>query len=98
MIENVVGLFSLPVGIAQNFVVNGREVMIPMVVEEPSIVAGASFMAKLARTGDGFTAKSAASEMIGQLQLLDLPDLLIEATPMTVSASMARPASRSAKP
>ncbi|NLW73021.1 MAG: hydroxymethylglutaryl-CoA reductase, degradative [Chloroflexi bacterium] len=75
MIENVVGLFSLPVGIAQNFVVNGREVMIPMVVEEPSIVAGASFMAKLARTGDGFTAKSAASEMIGQLQLLDLPDL-----------------------
>lgn len=75
MIENVVGLFSLPVGIAQNFVVNGREVMIPMAVEEPSIVAGASFMAKLARTAGGFTAQSTAPEMIGQLQLLDLPDL-----------------------
>ncbi|HEY9121702.1 MAG TPA: 3-hydroxy-3-methylglutaryl-CoA reductase, partial [Brevefilum sp.] len=52
MIENVVGIFSLPLGIARNFKVNGRDVSVPMVVEEPSIVAGASFMAKLAaRTG-----------------------------------------------
>jgi len=56
MIENVIGLYSLPLGIATNFIVNDREVLIPMVVEEPSIVAGASFMAKLARPGGGFHA------------------------------------------
>jgi hydroxymethylglutaryl-CoA reductase len=49
MIENVVGLHALPLGIAQNFVVNGREVLVPMAIEEPSVVAGASFMARLAR-------------------------------------------------
>ena len=75
MIENVIGLYSLPIGVAQNFVVNGRPVLVPMVVEEPSIVAGASFMAKLAQKGGGFSASSSAPEMIGQMQLLDLPDL-----------------------
>jgi hydroxymethylglutaryl-CoA reductase len=74
MIENVVGVFALPIGIALNFVVNGREVLVPMVVEEPSIVAGASFMAKLARAGGGFIAHVTAAEMIGQMQLLDVPD------------------------
>src|SRR5512136_68660 len=58
MIENVVGLHALPLGVAANFVVNGREVLVPMAIEEPSVVAGASFMAKLARTGGGFTATS----------------------------------------
>ena len=75
MIENVVGLFSLPLGIALNFVVNGREVLVPMAVEEPSVVAGASFMAKLVRTGGGFLADSTAPEMIAQIQVLDVPDL-----------------------
>jgi len=75
MIENVVGQFALPLGIALNFVVNGREVLIPMAVEEPSIVAGASFMAKLARPGGGFTAHCTPPEMIGQVQILDIPDL-----------------------
>ena len=75
MIENVVGLHALPLGIALNFVVNGREVLAPMVVEEPSIVAGASFMAKLARAGGGFQAHTTAPEMIGQMQLLDVTDL-----------------------
>ncbi len=75
MIENVVGVFGLPVGIALNFIVNGREVLVPMAVEEPSIVAGASFMAKLARAGGGFTAHTTPPEMIGQMQLLDVPDL-----------------------
>ena len=75
MIENVVGLHALPLGIALNFVVNGREVLVPMVVEEPSIVAGASFMAKLARAGGGFQAHTTAPEMIGQMQLLDVTDL-----------------------
>ncbi len=74
MIENVIGLYALPVGIALNFLINGREVLIPMVIEEPSVVAGASFMAKLARAGGGFFASSSPPEMIGQMQLLDLSD------------------------
>jgi hydroxymethylglutaryl-CoA reductase len=74
MIENVIGTFSLPLGIARNFLINGREVPIPMVVEEPSIVAGASFMAKLARATGGFFAHTTQPEMIGQIQILDLDD------------------------
>ncbi len=75
MIENVIGVFNLPIGVALNFIVNGREVLVPMAVEEPSIVAGASFMARLARAGGGFTAHTTSPEMIGQMQLLDVPDL-----------------------
>ncbi len=75
MIENVIGTFSLPLGIARYFRVNGRDVPVPMVVEEPSIVAGASFMAKLARATGGFFARTTSSEMIGQVQVLDLDDL-----------------------
>ena len=56
MVENAVGIYALPLGIALNFIVNGREVLVPMAIEEPSVVAGASFMAKLARAGGGFTA------------------------------------------
>jgi hydroxymethylglutaryl-CoA reductase len=74
MIENVVGLHSLPLGIALNFVVNDRDVLVPMAIEEPSVVAGASFMAKLARAGGGFTAHTSAPQMIGQMQLLDVDD------------------------
>ncbi|MCJ7626092.1 MAG: hydroxymethylglutaryl-CoA reductase, degradative [Anaerolineaceae bacterium] len=74
MIENVVGTYALPLGIAQNFLVNGREVLVPMVIEEPSVVAAASFMAKLARTAGGFSARSTNPEMIGQMQILDLED------------------------
>ena len=51
MIENAVGVFGLPLGIARNFVINGRSVLVPMAVEEPSILAGVSFMAKLAQAG-----------------------------------------------
>ncbi len=75
MIENVVGLYSLPLGIATNFLINGREVLVPMAVEEPSIVAGASFMARLVREGGGFSADADEPEMIGQIQIMDLPDL-----------------------
>ncbi len=74
MIENVVGLHALPLGIGVNFVVNERDVLVPMVVEEPSVVAGASFTAKLARAGGGFRATTTAPEMIGQLQVLDVAD------------------------
>ncbi len=75
MIENVVGTYSLPMGIAQNFIVNGREILIPMVVEEPSVVAGASFMAKLARSGGGFSAHADEPIMTGQMQILEIKDL-----------------------
>ena len=77
MIEKVVGVYDLPMGLALNFMVNGREVIVPMVVEEPSVVAGASFMAKLARAGGGFKAQSTPPEMIGQMQVLDVPDLQV---------------------
>lgn len=73
MVENVVGLYSLPLGIAQNFIVNGRQVLVPMAIEEPSVVAGVSFMAKIAAQSGGFEAGMSAQEMIGQLQILDLP-------------------------
>jgi len=75
MIENVIGTFSLPVGIALNFQVNDRDVLVPMAVEEPSVVAGASFMAKLAREGGGFKAEITDPVMIGQIQILDVKDL-----------------------
>ena len=75
MIENVIGMYSLPIGIGLNFMVNGRDVLIPMVIEEPSVVAGASFMAKLARAGGGFIATSTEPLMIGQLQVLELNNI-----------------------
>jgi hydroxymethylglutaryl-CoA reductase len=75
MIENVIGVHALPLGIASNFVINGRQVLVPMAIEEPSVVAGASFMAKLARAGGGFTAHATPPEMIGQMQVLEISDL-----------------------
>jgi hydroxymethylglutaryl-CoA reductase len=74
MIENAIGVFGLPLGVALNFVVNGREVLIPMAIEEPSVIAGVSFMAKLVRADGGFTATSTEPQMIAQLQVLDLAD------------------------
>ncbi len=75
MIENVVGTFELPLGIATNFQINGQDKLVPMAVEEPSIVAGASFAAKLARAGGGFSTSSTRALMIGQVQLVDVPDV-----------------------
>jgi hydroxymethylglutaryl-CoA reductase len=75
MIENVIGTYSLPLGIGLNFQINGKDVLIPMATEEPSVVAGASFMAKLVRAGGGFQATTSAPEMIGQMQVLDLDDV-----------------------
>ncbi len=74
MIENVVGRYTLPLGIGANFVVNGRDVLIPMVIEEPSVVAAVSYAAKLARAGGGFHTGSTEPVMIGQVQLLDVSD------------------------
>jgi len=75
MIENVVGIHGLPLGIGLNFMVNGRDVLVPMTIEEPSVVAGASFMAKLARAGGGFRASTTEPLMIGQMQVLDIANL-----------------------
>jgi hydroxymethylglutaryl-CoA reductase len=75
MIENVVGRYTLPLGLAANFLINGQEVVVPMVVEEPSIVAAVSFAAKLARAGGGFRTSSSEPVMIGQVQVLDLTNL-----------------------
>ena len=75
MIENVIGLHALPLGIGLNFQVNGRDVLVPMAIEEPSVVAGASFMAKLARAGGGFHATTSAPEMIGQMQVINLSNI-----------------------
>jgi hydroxymethylglutaryl-CoA reductase len=75
MVENSLGVFSLPIGVARNFVVNGRPVLVPMVIEEPSVIAAASFMARLAAANGGFRASTTAPEMIGQIQILDVPDL-----------------------
>ncbi len=75
MVENAIGTYALPVGVALNLRINGRDVLVPMAIEEPSVVAGASFMAKLARAGGGFTATTDEPLMIGQMQILGLSDL-----------------------
>jgi hydroxymethylglutaryl-CoA reductase len=75
MIENVIGRYTLPLGLATNFLINGREYVVPMAVEEPSIVAAVSFAAKLARVEGGFKTSSSEPVMIGQVQILDLPNL-----------------------
>ncbi|MES2102061.1 MAG: hydroxymethylglutaryl-CoA reductase, degradative [Pseudomonadota bacterium] len=74
MIENVIGTFELPMGVAANFVVNGRDVLVPMVVEEPSVVAAASYMAKLVRECGGFETSSTAPLMRAQVQVLGTTD------------------------
>jgi len=75
MSENVVGTFGLPLGIAVNFRVNRRDYLVPMAIEEPSVVAAASHAAKLVRAAGGFVAEASSSLMIGQIQVLGLDDL-----------------------
>jgi len=74
MIENVVGLHGLPLGVAPNFVINGRDYLIPMAIEEPSVVAAASYMARIVRDAGGFQACSTEPVMIGQIEVLDVAD------------------------
>ena len=69
MIENAVGTFSLPLGLGLNLKVNGRDYLVPMAVEEPSVVAAASFAAKIVREAGGFTAEADEPLMIGQVQV-----------------------------
>jgi hydroxymethylglutaryl-CoA reductase len=74
MIENVIGVMPLPLAVATNFKVNGREVIVPMALEEPSVVAAASNAAKLALP-EGFESKASEPVMIGQIQIVDVPDM-----------------------
>jgi len=75
MIENVIGVLGMPVGLGLNFLINGKDYVVPMAVEEPSIVAAISATAKLARESGGFATSSTAPVLIGQIQVLELPDL-----------------------
>ncbi|MCY4464396.1 MAG: hydroxymethylglutaryl-CoA reductase, degradative [Chloroflexi bacterium] len=75
LIENVIGRFSLPFAVATNFTINNRDYLVPMVIEEPSVVAACSFAAKLFREAGGFQTGSDEPVMIGQIQLLDLDNL-----------------------
>jgi hydroxymethylglutaryl-CoA reductase len=74
MIENVIGVFGLPLGVAPNFLVNGRDYIVPMVVEEPSIVAGSSFAALLARQAGGIRTQCTESLLGGQVHVTGSPD------------------------
>ena len=72
MIENAVGTFALPLGIATNFRVNDKDYLFPMVIEEPSVIAAASKAAKIARIQGGFKAEAEQSYSIGQIQVVDI--------------------------
>ena len=72
MIENVIGRFELPFGVAANFQINGKDHLIPMVVEEPSVVAAASYMAKIVRENGGFRTSSTEPLMRAQVQILGI--------------------------
>jgi len=77
MIENVVGTMPLPLGIATNFLINGKDYLIPMAIDEPSVVAAASNAAKMAREKGGFETSSTEPIMIGQIQVTNIPDSLM---------------------
>ncbi|UCC28270.1 MAG: hydroxymethylglutaryl-CoA reductase, degradative [Candidatus Bathyarchaeota archaeon] len=74
MIENVVGAMPIPLGIGVNFQINKRDYLIPMAIEEPSVVAAASYAAKMVRQGGGFHTSSTPPIMIGQIQAVDIKD------------------------
>jgi hydroxymethylglutaryl-CoA reductase len=74
MIENVIGTIQLPIGIATNFLINGKEYLIPMAIEEPSVVAAASNAARFARSGGGFFVTNTGPVMIAQIQLVQIPN------------------------
>ena len=75
MIENVVGTMPLPLGIATNFLINGKDYLIPMAIDEPSVVAAASNAAKMAREKGGFKTSSTEPIMIGQVQIVNVSNL-----------------------
>lgn len=86
MIENVIGVFELPIGVGLNFVINGKDYVIPMVVEEPSIVAAVSHIAQIVRGCGGFEVEVDAPIMIGQVQVIGLQDARASAARLEAAA------------
>jgi len=74
MIENAIGVMSIPLGIATNFLINGKDILVPMSTEETSVIAAASNAARMARIKGGFTCTNTGSTMIGQIQAVNIPD------------------------
>src|SRR3972149_633870 len=74
MIENVIGSIPIPVGVAVNFLINGKDYIVPMAIEEPSVVAAASNAARMARPGGGFCTSNTGPVMIGQIQAIGIND------------------------
>lgn len=74
MVENLIGVMEVPMGVAVNFMINGRDYLIPMATEEPSVIAAASNAAKMAREGGGFTTSNTGPVMIGQIQAVGITD------------------------
>lgn len=74
MVENVIGTYSLPLGVATNFLINDKDYLIPMVLEEPSVIAAASNAAKMARSAHGFKTESTDPVMIGQIHIMGIED------------------------
>jgi hydroxymethylglutaryl-CoA reductase len=98
MIENVVGVLALPIGIATHFRINGKDYLVPMAIEEPSVVAAASNSAKVVRAAGGFHAETTEPVMIGQVQILRVPDppgarerILAEKTALLAAANAKDP-------
>lgn len=98
LVENVIGRFALPFAVAVNFLINGREVLIPMVIEEPSVVAALSHAARLARAGGGFVTGSDEPIMRGQIQVMDLPDLSAAARAIEEQVEAIRTVAEAATP
>ena len=88
MVENGLGTYELPIGVACNFKINGRDYLIPMAIEEPSVIAAVSFAAKLVRAGGGFQTEASEPVMIGQIQVLDMPDLDAAVAAVAANAAM----------
>ena len=97
MVENVVGRHALPLAIGANFLINGQELLMPMAIEEPSVVAAVSAGALLARAGGGFRTGSTEPVMTAQIQLLDVPDparaerAIVAARPQILAAADTSP-------
>ena len=80
MVENAVGVYALPLGVALNFQINQRDYLVPMVVEEPSVIAAASYAARMVRAGGGFTASADPPVMIAQIELREVGDRIVART------------------
>jgi hydroxymethylglutaryl-CoA reductase len=88
MVENAIGVYGLPLGIATNFLINNEDYLIPMVIEEPSVVAAVSYAAKLFREGGGFETSSDEPIMIGQIQVVNVEDVYAAAGAVKAQQAM----------